>query len=233
MNRAWRKSLLPVVLWGVLCALPADSAAQSGRVPVRPADVDRVETELNALAADPAHPDDRFIVACIREAIAATREGSGGIGACLVREETGEIVERGHNRQYTPHFRSDLHAEMDLLNRFEDRIRILKPTDGKTGSPRLMYEGLALYSSYEPCPMCMTRILNTRIKRVLYAAPDPEGGMTSQIALLPPFWRELAAGTAFAQARCSVRLTEMSRILFGSYAKRDLNAGPPATSGGK
>jgi tRNA(adenine34) deaminase len=101
------------------------------------------------------------------------------------------------------------------------------------GNPRRMYEGLVLYSSYEPCPMCMTRILNTRIKRVLYAAPDPEGGMTSQINLLPPFWRELAAGTAFAPARCDARLTEMARILFGSYAKRDLMAAPPPTDGRK
>ena len=122
---------------------------------------------------------------------------------------------------------------MDLLNRYEDRMRILKPTDGQVGSPRRMYEGLALYSSYEPCPMCMTRILNTRVKRVLYAAPDPEGGMTSQLARLPPFWRELAAGTTFAPARCSTRLAEMARILFGSYTNRDVNVRPSNTSGTK
>jgi tRNA(adenine34) deaminase len=202
MKRTWQKSLIQGVLWSALCTLPADSMAQNNRVPVRPAEVDRVEAALDGFAADPASPDDRFVVVSLREAIAASREGSGGIGACLVREDTGEIVERGHNRQYTPHFRSDLHAEMDLLDRYEDRIRILKPTDGSVGNPRRMYEGLALYSSYEPCPMCMTRILNTRIKRVLYAALDPQGGMTSQIALLPPFWRELAAGLRSRTVQC-------------------------------
>jgi anaerobic selenocysteine-containing dehydrogenase len=42
---------------------------------------------------------------------------TSGIGACLVREKSGEIIERGHNRQHSPYFRSDLHAEMDLLDR--------------------------------------------------------------------------------------------------------------------
>jgi tRNA(adenine34) deaminase len=233
MDKRSRRDFIRVVLGSALCAPAADSLAQLSRVPVRPADVDRVEADLNVLTIAPAYPDDPFVGVCIREAIAGSREGSGGIGACLVREDTGEIVERGHNRQFTPHFRSDLHAEMDLLDRYEDRVRILKPTDAQTGNPRRMYEGLALYSSYEPCPMCMTRILNTGIKRILYAAPDPEGGMTSQIALLPPFWRQLAAGTTFAPARCSTRLAEMARVVFGSYTRRDVGAGSSAASGGK
>ena len=108
--------------------------AQTNRV--LPADVDRIEAELGRLVAAPEHPDDPFVVVCLREAIAGSREGSGGIGACVVRETTGEIVERGHNRQYSPHFRSDLHAEMDLLNRCEDRIRIQRSTEGKAENTR-------------------------------------------------------------------------------------------------
>ena len=230
MKTRWRKGFIQVVLWSALCALPADSMAQANRVP--PAEVARIEAELDGISPNTATPDDRFAVICLREAISAIREGSGGIGACLVREDTGEIVERGHNRQYSPHFRSDLHAEMDLLDRYEDRLRILKPGPGETGNPRRMYEGLALYSSIEPCPMCMTRIINTGIKRVLFAAPDPLGGMTSQLALLPPFWREMSGGTVFGAARCNARLTEMAQALFGSYANRGYK-GPPASNGQK
>jgi cytosine deaminase len=121
---------------------------------------------------------------------------------------------------------------MDLLDRYEDRLRILKPSPGETGNPRRMYEGLALYSSIEPCPMCMTRIINTGIKRVLFAALDPLGGMTSQLALLPPFWREMSGGTVFGAARCNARLTEMANALFGSYANRGYK-GSPASNGQK
>jgi tRNA(adenine34) deaminase len=229
MNRRERKRLVPIVLLVALCARPTGSIGQSARA--TPADVDRLEVELNGLTPEPKSPDDRFVLVCLREAIAASRDGSGGIGACLVREDTGEIVERGRNRQFSPHFRSDLHAEMDLLDRYEDRTRALRPTPGNPQNPRQMYEGLVLYTSFEPCPMCTTRILNTGIRRILYAAPDPDGGMTSRIDGLPPFWREQANGKTFAPARCSPRLTEVARILFGPYSLRGFKPQSPPADG--
>jgi hypothetical protein len=94
MNRTRRKMLMPVVLWGALCTLPARPMAQADRS----AEVNQIEAELDGLVTHATSPDDPLVAASIREAIAAVREGSGGIGACLVREATGEIVERGHNR---------------------------------------------------------------------------------------------------------------------------------------
>jgi tRNA(adenine34) deaminase len=227
VTNSQRARLVCAGFWIALYAAPSLAAAQMRGMP--PDEMTRIEAELTTFAAEPKNPDNPFVVVCLREAIAGSREGSGGVGACLVREATGEIVERGHNRQYSPHFRSDLHAEMDLLNRYEDRIRTPKPTPGTTGNPRQMYEGLVLYSSFEPCPMCTTRILNTGITRILSAAPDPLGGMTSRIDGLPPFWRQLATGKIFAPAQCDRRLTELAEILFGSYAKRGYT-GPPAST---
>ena len=54
------------------------------------------------------------------EALAAARAGNYGVGAVLV-DPNGEIVERGRNAVFYPHFRSDLHAEMVAMNAFEER----------------------------------------------------------------------------------------------------------------
>jgi len=229
--KRWRKSLVLIALCLTPCAMAVGVMAQ--RIPVSPADVNRIEAELSEFTGAPRNPDDPFVVASIREAIAGSRGGSGGIGACLVREATGEIVELGHNRQYSPHFRSDLHAEMDLLDRYEDRVRTSRSSLGPGVNPRQMYQGLVLYSSLEPCPMCTARIINTGITRVLFAAPDPEGGMALRIDALPPFWRDLAAGTTFALARNSPRLTEMAATLFGHAAPVTIKTQPPAASGQK
>jgi cytosine deaminase len=170
-----------------------------------------LEKTVGHLVPDPQYRDDRFILATLRESIAAKREGSGGIGACLVREDTGEIIARGHNRQYSPHFRSDMHAEMDLLNRYEETMKAVKRA-GR--NPREQFEGLVLYSSVEPCPMCLTRIINTGLTKTYYAAPDLAGGMVHKINDLPSFWKNLAAGRIYGVANCSPVMKGLAARLF-------------------
>lgn len=176
-------------------------------------ELDGIEKRANSYVPDPQYPDDFFILVTIREAIAGSRENNGGIGACLVREATGEIVEKGHNRQYEPYFRSDLHAEMDLLTRYEERVKAQRSQPPSLGDPRKI-GGLVLYSSVEPCPMCLTRIINIGLKKVFFAIPDPAGGMIQRIKDLPPFWRDMAAGNVYAPAKCSPELKDLATRLF-------------------
>ena len=181
-----------------------------------PVNLDEIEKQINAFVPDPARPDDPFILVTLKEALKGGRERNGGIGACLVREATGEIVEWSHNRQYEPHFRSDLHAEMDLLNRYEERMRITRSRDPKDPSfrnPRNM-NGLVLYTSVEPCPMCLTRIINAGVKKVYYALTDDNGGMAHRFDNLPPFWRSMAQGMILEPARCSPELKDLAKQLF-------------------
>ena len=178
---------------------------------------DDMETAINAYVPDPQYKDDPFILAAVREAMVGRKTRNGGIGACLVNEVSGEIVECGHNEQYVPHFRSDLHAEMVLLNRYEDRMRIIRSFGGPNNTvsnPRIHMERIALYTSVEPCPMCMARIINSGIKKIYYAAADDSGGMGHRIENLPPFWQGMAQGLAVESARCSPVLKEMAKKLF-------------------
>jgi cytosine deaminase len=178
--------------------------------------LDGIDKEINAFLPDAHFPDDQFVLVTIREAMMGARERNGGIGACLVQEATGEVLERGHNSQYEPWFRSSLHAEMDLLDRYEERMRLTRSRDPRAATyldPRAA-TGLVLYTSVEPCPMCLTRIINAGIKKVYYAATDINGGMASRFESLPPFWKGMAEGMILEPARCSPALTDIAARLF-------------------
>jgi hypothetical protein len=54
---------------------------------------------------------------------------------------------------------------------------------------------LLFSTTLEPCPMCTTAILNSRIGKVIIAAPDEDGGALApeRLRRLPPIWPKLAA----------------------------------------
>ena len=106
---------------------------------------------------------------------------------------------------------------MDLLTRYEDRLKKQPPSAG--GNPRAC-DGLVLYSSVEPCPMCLTRIINAGIKKTYYVTPDPEGGMATRMENMPPFWRRFAQDREFAPAQCSPEFRAIAGELF-TFSMRD------------
>lgn len=205
------KSFLLIIVLVIVNYSPASVVANE-----RVTELNEIKREINAYVPDPDYADDPFIMVTIMEAIMGREHSNGGIGACLVYEATGEIVERGHNRQFDPYFRSDLHAEMDVLDRYEERMRFTRvrnPHDLTFSIPRNK-QGLVLYTSVEPCPMCLTRIINAGVKKVYYATDDEEGGMAHRFKDLPPFWQELAQGMVIAPARCSPYLKSLAQKLF-------------------
>lgn len=171
-----------------------------------------LDQRITRYQVDNRFHDDAYGLIVVQYALESIKEGSGGIGACLVGRDTGNVVEYGRNRQYTTYFRSDLHAEMDLLNRYEDRARKQHLPDSETDVRNC--DNLVLVTSMEPCPMCLTRIINSGIKTVLYLVEDPEGGMVSRIHSLPPFWRDFAADREFRKADCSDSLQQIALDLF-------------------
>lgn len=172
----------------------------------------KLEKRITSYEMKEIFKDDIYGLMVVKSALESIKEGSGGIGACLVDSTTGDIVEYGRNRQYTTYFRSDLHAEMDLLNRYEDRVK--KKNDPAKGLRARECKNLVLVTSVEPCPMCLTRIINSGIKTVLYVVEDIDGGMANRLDSLPPFWREFAADREFRQADCSPELRQIALDLF-------------------
>jgi cytosine deaminase len=74
--------------------------------------------------------------------------------------------------------------------------------------------GLVLYTSVEPCPMCLTRMINAGVKRAYYAAPDEAGGMVGRFDNLPPFWKGMGKAMVVETARCSPELKALAQRLF-------------------
>ena len=201
----WIASVAILLLIGLPPA--AAPAAES-----RPEELAAIEARIQQLRPDPGFQDDRYGLIAVNEALTSLKEGSGGIGACLVHEQAGEVICTGRNRQYRPYFRSDLHAEMDLLNRYEDWLR--KMGGRASGADPRDCAHLVLVSSVEPCPMCLTRIINSGIKKLIYITPDEKGGMVSRMGQLPPFWQERARDCDYRQAICSPAVRQLARDLF-------------------
>lgn len=147
-------------------------------------------------------PHDAFARITISEAITGALEGNAAIGA-LIADPDGEVILQDHNQMFFPRFRSDFHAEMVLLTRYENDL-------GNQADLR----SHTLVSSLEPCEMCMIRIINSGVTHTLFVAPDlGKGGITGPNTLAP-HWARLAEVQTFAAADCSPRLAEIGLKVF-------------------
>ena len=106
--------------------------------------------------------DDEYFM---REAIALAREAEAidevPVGALIVRD--GEIISRAYNTRQTSKCATH-HAEVLAI---EEACRVM-------GGWRL--PGVTLYVTMEPCVMCSGAIINARVPRVVYGAPDMRFG---------------------------------------------------------
>ena len=152
----------------------------------------------------PAKKHDFFAVEVIKEAIIAAQNGNFGVGAILVNNDTNEIMYRGQNKVFSES-RSDLHAEMDLLNNFE--------IQNKTKSRELLKK-FTLYTSLESCPMCLCRIITAGLAEVYHVADDSGGGMVHLYNQLPPVWQEISKDRTFKRAECSDDLSAIAEQVF-------------------
>jgi guanine deaminase len=96
----------------------------------------------------------------MNEAVALARagmriHGGGPFGAVIVAD--GELVGRGCN-QVTPLLDPTAHAEITAIR---DACRALQRFD---------LRGCVLYTSCEPCPMCLSAIYWARLDRVYFAS---------------------------------------------------------------
>lgn len=98
--------------------------------------------------------DETFMSEAVALARRALDDDGGPFGAVVVRE--GEIVGRGRNRVLAL---SDPTAHAEVLA-IRDACRRLGTHD---------LSGCTVYTSCEPCPMCLGALLWARVDRIVYA----------------------------------------------------------------
>lgn len=162
------------------------------------------ELEGKILNFVPSKEHDVFAAEAIKEAISAAKSGTFGVGAILVHNATNTIMYRGQNKVFSES-RSDLHAEMDVLNLFE--------AEHKEKSRERIKE-FTLFTSLESCPMCLCRIITSGLMEVYHVADDMGGGMVHLYDSLPPVWQDISKGRKFQKAECSEELSVIAEQAF-------------------
>ncbi|MYM57738.1 MULTISPECIES: tRNA adenosine(34) deaminase TadA [Vibrio] len=110
--------------------------------------------------------DHLFMRRAIELAAKAEQEGEVPVGAVLVRE--GEIIAEGWN-QSIAHHDATAHAEMQVLRKAGQIIKNYRLLD------------TTLYVTLEPCPMCAGALLHSRVKRIVFGAPDLKSGAAGTV----------------------------------------------------
>ena len=105
--------------------------------------------------------DETYMAIALEEARLAFDEGEVPIGAVVVCD--GEVVARAHNRRETDADPS-AHAEFAAMVAASQALE------------RWRLTGCTVYVTLEPCLMCAGLMVNSRIDRCVYGAPDPKGG---------------------------------------------------------
>mgnify|MGYP004527436365 FL=1 len=112
------------------------------------------------------HEDERFMRVALDEAALAAQAGEVPIGAVVVFE--GRVVASAHNRRELDKDPS-AHAEFLAL------------LEAARALGRWRLTGCTVYVTLEPCLMCAGLMVNSRIDRCVFGAPDPKGGAVGSL----------------------------------------------------
>ena len=105
--------------------------------------------------------DERYMRLAIKQAEKAGLSLDVPVGAVIVKD--GNVISAGYNRREQQK-NALMHAEIEAIDAACKAL----------GGWRL--DGCTLYVTLEPCPMCAGAIINARIERVVYGAPDEKAG---------------------------------------------------------
>ena len=138
--------------------------------------------------------DEEYMALAIMEAVEAAKEDEVPVGAVIVRD--GKVIAKAHNTR-----------ERDKNALYHAEIKAINQACSVLGGWRLV--GCTMYVTLEPCPMCAGAIINSRIERVVYGAPDNKAGAFGTMINLtdyPLFKPQIESGVL--KEECSKMLTE-------------------------
>jgi len=119
---------------------------------------------------DKMKDEEFFMRQALAEAQKSLKKGEVPVGAVLVLKD--EVVSRAHN---APIARNDptAHAEINALRKAGSRL----------GNYRL--PGCDLYVTVEPCAMCLSALVQARVRRLVFGAHDPKSGAVESMMEFP------------------------------------------------
>ena len=99
---------------------------------------------------------DKILDRAATEAMLGSSNGSGGPFGAVITDSNGNIISVGHNKVLETHDPTN-HAEVVAIR---EACKKLNTHD---------LSEYTIYSSCEPCPMCLSAIIWSNIKKVYYA----------------------------------------------------------------
>ena len=107
--------------------------------------------------------DEQFMIDALHEARKSLNSGDWPVGCVIVKN--GKVVSKARNKVYSSNDKV-AHAELIAIQSISEELA-------------LGGEQFTLYSTYEPCPMCIGAILLTHIGRVVCGPDlDASGGLS-------------------------------------------------------
>ncbi len=113
--------------------------------------------------------DQELMQAALEEAKKAAELGEVPVGAVIAKD--GQIIAAAHNTRESEK-NATHHAELLAID----------AACKKLGGWRLWQ--CELFVTLEPCPMCAGAIINSRLRRVVYGAPDTKAGCCGSVTNL-------------------------------------------------
>lgn len=152
--------------------------------------------------------DQSFMREALSEAKIAFAKGEIPIGAVIVRK--GQIIARSHNRREEL---ADPTAHAEIL--------VMREAGKTLGGWRL--PDTTLYVTIEPCPMCAGALVQARVSRIVYGAPDSKAGAVASLYTIPVDERlnhrlEVTGGVLAEEA------ADIMRLFFKNRRKKQLNS---------
>ena len=130
--------------------------------------------------------DRKFMRLAMREAEEGYKRGDFPVGAVLTFN--GKLIGKGNNSNKT-NDEWNSHAESLLIGTYASAIQRCRKENGL----------VELYTTLEPCLMCLGSSVLNRVSRIIYACPDPNGGAAGiKVRTLPKWyarkWPEIEKG---------------------------------------
>jgi tRNA(adenine34) deaminase len=119
--------------------------------------------------------DRNFMQRAIELALLAEQEGNLPVGSVITLD--GNVIAEGRNAIRIPGFDATRHAEMEAL-------RVVPPASWPSSAR------MTIYTTLEPCIMCMGAIMLHGIGSVVFGSRDDFGGGGSVLPHLPTFFRQ-------------------------------------------